>query len=44
MTDLIHRLLRGRPIVQLPIHEYWLDIGKHDDYLRAQADVRDGRF
>lgn len=45
MTDLIHRLLEaGRTVSSFLIHEYWLDIGKHDDYLRAQADAREGTF
>lgn len=28
----------GRKVVMYPIHEYWLDIGRIDDYKRAQAD------
>lgn len=40
MTDLIQRLLdEGRPVTSFPIHEYWLDIGQHDDYQRAQQEV-----
>lgn len=40
MTDLISRLLEaGRPVVSFPVHEYWLDIGQHEDYERAQHDV-----
>ncbi len=45
MPDLIHRLLDAKRVVSsFPIHEYWLDIGKHDDYLRAQADASEGTF
>ncbi len=45
MPDLIHRLLdAGRTVSSFLIHEYWLDIGKHDDYLRAQADASEGTF
>jgi dTDP-glucose pyrophosphorylase/CBS domain-containing protein len=41
MTDVIERLLQaGRTVSSFLIHEYWLDIGKHDDYLRAQEDVK----
>ncbi len=41
MTDLIQRLLdAGRTVVSFPIVEYWLDIGQHEDYERAQEDVR----
>ena len=45
MTDLIHRLLEAqRTVSSFLIHEYWLDIGKHDDYLRAQVDAGEGTF
>jgi dTDP-glucose pyrophosphorylase len=45
MTDLIRRLLdEGEVVVGFPIIEYWQDVGRHEDYRRAQEDVRDGRF
>jgi dTDP-glucose pyrophosphorylase/CBS domain-containing protein len=45
MTDLIQKLLdAGRPVVSFPILEYWLDVGRHDDYRQAQEDVRNGRI
>ena len=45
MTDLIRRLLdEGQVVVGFPIIEYWQDVGRHEDYSRAQEDVRDGRF
>ncbi|HYR59422.1 MAG TPA: sugar phosphate nucleotidyltransferase, partial [Chthoniobacteraceae bacterium] len=45
MTDLIHRLIEAkRTVSSFLIHEYWLDIGKHDDYLRAQTDASEGTF
>lgn len=31
----------GGEIAAFPIHEYWLDIGQMDDFLRAQDDVVD---
>lgn len=44
MTDLIQRLLdEGQPVVSFPIHEYWLDIGQHVDYERAQEDIKEGK-
>ena len=44
MTDLIQCLLDAhQPVVSFPIHEYWLDIGHHPDYMRAQEDVENGR-
>lgn len=40
MTDLIQRLVKERkPVVSFPVHEYWLDIGRHADYLQAQKDA-----
>jgi len=45
MTDLIQRLLEsGQRVASFPIIEYWLDIGRHDDYRQAQEDVQKGRF
>jgi NDP-sugar pyrophosphorylase family protein len=43
MPDLIAHLLQlGRRVVSFPVMEYWLDVGRHDDYQQAQADVRSG--
>lgn len=40
MTDLIETLLKaGRAVVSFPISEYWLDIGQHGDYAKAQEDA-----
>jgi dTDP-glucose pyrophosphorylase/predicted transcriptional regulator len=45
MTDLIRTLLdAGRPVVSFPIIEYWLDIGHHSDYEKAQEDYKNGRL
>lgn len=39
MTDVIQRLLdAGENVTSFPIHEYWIDIGQMDDYLRASSD------
>lgn len=41
MTELIQLLIdEGRSVVSFPIREYWLDIGSHDDYLRAQETAK----
>lgn len=41
MTDLISRLIaRGRKVASFPIREYWLDIGKPDDYAAAQRQAQ----
>lgn len=40
MTDLAERLMKqGRDVSVFPIHEYWLDIGRPDDFVRAQEEV-----
>lgn len=40
MTTLIDQLMRRElPVASFPIHEYWLDIGQHEDYLRAQQEA-----
>ena len=45
MTDLIVKLLAARePVVSFPIMEYWLDVGRHEDYQKAQEDVLNGRI
>jgi dTDP-glucose pyrophosphorylase/CBS domain-containing protein len=44
MPELIKRILERRHVVvSFPIHEYWLDIGKPDDYLKAQQDIEQKR-
>ncbi len=45
MTDLIRRLLDEKQVVAgFPIIEYWQDVGRHEDYQRAQEDLRDGKL
>src|SRR5690606_2299613 len=40
VTDLIDKLLEmDYNIISYPINGYWLDIGKHDDYRKAQEDI-----
>lgn len=42
MTDLMQCLIKeGRLVVGFPIREYWLDIGRHEDYEQAQQQVKD---
>ena len=41
MTDLIEKLLaEGQMVVSFPIVEYWLDVGQHEDYEKAQEDIK----
>jgi dTDP-glucose pyrophosphorylase/CBS domain-containing protein len=43
MTDLIQWLLdAGQNVISFPVSEYWLDIGQHADYARAQDDAQAG--
>lgn len=43
MTDLIQTLLdAGYAVASFPITEYWIDIGRHEDYRRVQDDVLKG--
>lgn len=45
ITDLMKRLLEmNLKMVTYPINGYWLDIGKHEDYEKAQQDVKHIRF
>lgn len=39
-TDLIEALIKGgRKVSSYPLRGYWLDIGKHEDYNKAQRDI-----
>ncbi len=41
MPQLITRLVKaGRRVVSFPIWEYWLDIGRQEDFERAQEDIK----
>lgn len=42
MPNLIHREIRaGRRVNIFPVKEYWLDIGRLEDFERAQSEVED---
>ncbi len=41
MTDLAEGLIsQGRDVSIFPLHEYWLDVGQPDDFLRAQDAIK----
>jgi len=43
MPDLIEATIRsGGSVISFPIREYWLDIGRMDQYERAAEDVAKG--
>ena len=31
---------KGKKVVHYPMLNYWLDIGKHQDFMKAQEDVK----
>nr|WP_306173952.1 nucleotidyltransferase family protein [Pseudoalteromonas shioyasakiensis] len=39
-TILERQISQEKDVLMFPIHEYWLDIGRMDDFNRAQADIR----
>ena len=44
-TDLIDKLLASnRKVINYPILGYWLDIGKHEDFEKAQEDIKHIKF
>lgn len=39
-TDIIERLIsKGKNVLSYPMSKYWLDIGSHSDYKKAQEDI-----
>lgn len=44
-TDLMESLLeKGYKVTSYPLSGYWLDIGKHDDFEKAQRDIKQIKF
>jgi len=44
-TDLIDILIKaGKKVSSYPLAGYWLDIGRHEDYLKAQKDIKTINF
>lgn len=44
-TDLLEHLLQtNHKVTSYPLRGYWLDIGKHDDYKKAQDDINYIKF
>ena len=44
-TDLMEKLIQeGKKVVAYPLVGYWLDIGKHEDYEKAQQDIKQIKF
>jgi dTDP-glucose pyrophosphorylase len=44
-TDLMHKLIaENLKVVSYPLVGYWLDIGKHEDFKKAQEDIKQIKF
>ena len=44
-TDLIQKLIDGKKVVQsYPLMDYWLDVGNHNDFSKAQHDIKNIQF
>lgn len=44
-TDLMEQLIQdGKKVVAYPLVGYWLDIGKHEDFAKAQQDIKQIKF
>jgi dTDP-glucose pyrophosphorylase len=44
-TDLMQLLIEeGGKLISYPMREYWLDIGKHEDFKQAQEDIKHIKF
>lgn len=40
-TDLMEEIINsGGKLISYPVRQYWLDIGKHEDYEKAQEDIK----
>lgn len=45
ITDLMEKLLEmDYNLVTYPINGYWLDIGRHEDFMKAQEDIKHIKF
>ncbi len=44
-TDLMEDLIKnGKKVISYPLIGYWLDIGKHEDYAKANEDIKHIKF
>lgn len=45
MPRLIERLIEtGATVISFPLREYWLDVGRHNDYEQAETDIQNGKL
>ncbi len=44
-TDLMQNLIQqGKKVVSYSMRDYWLDIGRHEDFIKAQDDIKHIKF
>jgi NDP-sugar pyrophosphorylase family protein len=44
-TDLMEDLIQNnKKIISFPFSGYWLDVGKHEDFEKAQTDINSIKF
>jgi NDP-sugar pyrophosphorylase family protein len=44
-TDLMEDLIQqNKKIISFPFSGYWLDVGKHEDFEKAQTDINNIKF
>jgi purine-nucleoside phosphorylase len=42
--SLVFGTIEGKKVVAYPLVGYWLDIGKHEDFNKAQIDIKNIKF
>ena len=44
-TDLMEKLIEmSKKVISFPLIGYWLDVGKHEDFEKAQVDINNIKF
>lgn len=44
-TDLMEKIIeKGHQVISYPLSGYWLDVGKHEDFAKAQQDIKQIKF
>jgi len=44
-TDLMEKLIKeGKKVISYPFLGYWLDIGRHEDFLKANKEINTINF
>jgi dTDP-glucose pyrophosphorylase len=44
-TDLIEKLIsKNKKVISYTLNDYWLDVGKHEDYIKAKKDIDNIKF